>query len=272
MSVSSETADQVVRMSIEGTEVALRITGQGAEKIARIVKKLLKSSMSQENKTKGEIRLSNLIKSGKRLIVENIPDGDLKEFCTFATKYGMLYSIVKDRNDSTGTTDILCRFEDRETAEHIMAKISNRKPKDKEPPEKDKTGTSGNRISVRDALSGETGTGKDQNSFDEHDMSDSEFFDLVVNKEYEKTVPKELVHTANPLQARAEEYPSVRTSDHTAKAQSSTTITSTPSQRVSVRAELLRLERERQMREQIESDLRRKIKRKRKSNEIEIGG
>lgn len=49
MDASSEAAEQIVRMTLEGTEVALRITGAGAKNAAAM---LLAAAASNE-KTKG---------------------------------------------------------------------------------------------------------------------------------------------------------------------------------------------------------------------------
>ena len=42
MSYSGDAAEQVVRMSLEGAEVAARITGQGAKEIALLLYAVLK--------------------------------------------------------------------------------------------------------------------------------------------------------------------------------------------------------------------------------------
>ena len=63
MSYSGDAAEQVVRMSLEGAEVAARITGQGAKEIALLLYAVLKD----QKKTKGKTRLTNMLKSGKEL-------------------------------------------------------------------------------------------------------------------------------------------------------------------------------------------------------------
>ena len=60
---SGEAAEQVVRMSLEGVEVAAKISGEGAKDLALILVAVLK----EEHKTKGKARLSNMIRSGKDL-------------------------------------------------------------------------------------------------------------------------------------------------------------------------------------------------------------
>ena len=67
MNTSGEAADQVVRMTLNGVETALKITGNGAEKIGKLLGKLIVDMSKQTKKTKGQVRLNNMIKSGKKL-------------------------------------------------------------------------------------------------------------------------------------------------------------------------------------------------------------
>ena len=53
MNTSGEAAEQIVRMSLEGFEVAAKITGAGAKNIAVLLYSILK----EEKKTKGKARL-----------------------------------------------------------------------------------------------------------------------------------------------------------------------------------------------------------------------
>ena len=63
MNNGGDAAEQVVRLSLEGFEVAARLSGSAAKNIAL----LLVSVLKQEQKTKGKARLTNMIKSGKEL-------------------------------------------------------------------------------------------------------------------------------------------------------------------------------------------------------------
>ena len=76
MNYGGDAAEQVVRMSLEGVEVAARITGTGAKNIAILLAAVLK----EEQKTKGKARLTNMLKSGKELKVYTIQNQDLKKF------------------------------------------------------------------------------------------------------------------------------------------------------------------------------------------------
>ena len=107
-SFSGEAAEQVVHMSLEGAEIAVRLAGNGAKQLAILLYAILKD----QRKSSGKIRLANLLRSGKELKVFAVRDGDLKTYCTEAKKYGVLYTVLKDRDAKDGLTDIMVRAED----------------------------------------------------------------------------------------------------------------------------------------------------------------
>ena len=76
MNTGGEAAEQIVRMSLEGFEVAAKITGAGAKNIAILLYSILK----EEKKTKGKARLTNMLRSGKELKVFTVKRGDLQKF------------------------------------------------------------------------------------------------------------------------------------------------------------------------------------------------
>ena len=108
MSYQGDAAEQVVRLSLETGEIAVRLAGSGAKQVAVLLYAILKD----QQKTKGKTRLSNLLRSGKELKVFAVKDGDLKKFCQEAKKYGVLYCVLKDRDATDGITDIMVRAED----------------------------------------------------------------------------------------------------------------------------------------------------------------
>lgn len=110
MNNGGDAAEQVVRMSLEGLEVAMRITGSGAKNLAFIIAAALK----EEQKTAGRSRLANMLKSGKELTVFSLPQKDVGKFTKEAKKYGVLYCVVKDKHnkDENTVVDIITRAED----------------------------------------------------------------------------------------------------------------------------------------------------------------
>ena len=116
---SGDAAEQVVRMSMEGAEVALRVAGKGAEKLAVLLYAILKD----QKRTKGKIRLANMLRSGKELRVFAVRDQDLQKFCTEAKKYGVLYTVLKDRDANDGLTDVMVRAEDASKINRIFERF-----------------------------------------------------------------------------------------------------------------------------------------------------
>ncbi len=105
---SGEAAEQVVKISLEGFEVAAKVTGEGAKDIAV----LLYTVMKNKEQTRGKARLSNMLKSGKPLSVFTVKNEDLKKFQEEAKRYGILYSALIDKKSKDGIIDIIVRQED----------------------------------------------------------------------------------------------------------------------------------------------------------------
>lgn len=117
MNSSGDAAEQVVRLSLEGFEVVAKVTGEAAKNIAL----LLISALKNEQQTKGKARLSKMIRSGKELKVFTVQKKDLKEFTKHAKKYGVLYTVLRDKNkDGSSLVDIIARAEDASKIQRIM--------------------------------------------------------------------------------------------------------------------------------------------------------
>ena len=119
MSYSGDAAEQVVRMSLEGAEVAAKITGAGAKQVAVLLYAILR----EQKKTKGKTRLTNMLRSGKELKVFAVKDTDLKQFCEASKKYGVLYCVLKDKNADDGITDVMVRAEDASKINRIFERM-----------------------------------------------------------------------------------------------------------------------------------------------------
>lgn len=118
MNTSGDAAEQIVRMSLDGVEVAAKITGTGAKHLAIALMAIL----NEENKTAGKARLSNMIKSGKELNVFSLPEKDLKRFAAEAKRYGVLYCVVKskEKGDENALVDLIVRMDDAPKINRIV--------------------------------------------------------------------------------------------------------------------------------------------------------
>ena len=120
MSYSGDAAEQVVRMSLETGEVAVKLAGAGAKQLAILLYAILR----EQTKTKGKTRLTNMLRSGKELKVFAVKDSDLQLFCREAKKYGVLYCVLKDRDATDGITDIMVRAEDASKINRIFERFN----------------------------------------------------------------------------------------------------------------------------------------------------
>ena len=76
MNTSGDAAESIIRMSLQGIEVAARISGSGAKNVAVLLCAILK----EQEKVKGKTKLVNMLKSGKELKVFSVKYDDLKKF------------------------------------------------------------------------------------------------------------------------------------------------------------------------------------------------
>lgn len=122
MTSSGDAAEQVVKLSLEGFEVAAKLTGTAAKEVAILLASVLKQEITQQKKTRGKARLTSMIKSGKELKVFSIPQRDLKKFTKHAKKYGVLYCVLRDKNGTSpdAPVDIIARAEDASKIQRIV--------------------------------------------------------------------------------------------------------------------------------------------------------
>jgi len=119
---SGDAAEQIVRISLEGTEVALKLTGSAAKNIAAMIYAVLKNR--DKNKTKGRQRLTAMLKSGKELKVFTVSEEHLKQFATEAKRYGVVYCALRGKEKSAdGMVDIMVRAEDASKINRIVERF-----------------------------------------------------------------------------------------------------------------------------------------------------
>ena len=102
---SGEAAESIVRMSLQGTEVALKITGEAAKNIAALMYAIYRG----RKQTKGKTKLEKMLKSGEPLKIFSVRKDELKFFRKVAKRYGILYALLIDKHnlDSDGMVDIV---------------------------------------------------------------------------------------------------------------------------------------------------------------------
>ncbi len=121
MNTSGEAADQVVRMTLNGVEVLLKVSGKGAAKLAAF----LYAALKDNKKTRGRTRLESMLRSGKPLSVFSVKKDELPLFTQEAKRYGILYCGLKSKLDGDGMYDIMVKAEDSAKLNRIVEKLKH---------------------------------------------------------------------------------------------------------------------------------------------------
>ena len=244
MNAGGETADQVVRMSLQGIEVAaniaLKIGGAATKSLAAT----LYAMLNDKKKVKGAARLNSMLQSGKELKVFAIRHEDLKIFCQEAKRYGVLYSVLKEKNNTDGICDIMVRAEDAPKISRIVDKF-----------ELATVDIKAMRESILSEREGQPLKDVPVMSDEEHDSLIDSL--MASTKQEEKT---ESLFNENPTTARTEKTSDVP-SEHISKRAN---VAEDTSDRPSVRQELKQIKSEREMR--IEKNKQRSKERGQKFN------
>ena len=120
---SADTADQMMKMTLEGIEVAAEVGLKAGGTAAKSLAVTLYAILTDNKKIKGRTNLDNMLKSGKELTVFAIHHSDLEKFCTEAKHYGVLYSVLKEKNNTDGIVDIMVRAEDASKISRMVDKF-----------------------------------------------------------------------------------------------------------------------------------------------------
>lgn len=123
MSTGGESADQVVKMSLEGIQIAANIALKAGGATTKSFAAMLYAILTDKKKSKGKTRLTSLLKSGKELKVFAVRYQDLKRFTLEAKRYGVLYSVLKEKDNTDGICDIMVRAEDAAKISRIVDKF-----------------------------------------------------------------------------------------------------------------------------------------------------
>ena len=96
MNLGNDPADQIVRFTLAGTEVVLRLSGIAAKNFAMFAYAVLKD----QKKTRGKTRLVRMLREGRSFKFYKIPVPMMKEFTRQAKSHGLLYVPIRDKQDT----------------------------------------------------------------------------------------------------------------------------------------------------------------------------
>ena len=120
MSNGSDAADQVVRYTLEGTEVALKLSGLAAKNVVAYLIAVLNDS----KKTRGKTRITRMLREGKPMKIFQLPTDQLKVFAKEAKKYGVLFVAMVYKHNPAPDTDIMVFSRDAAKINRILDRLS----------------------------------------------------------------------------------------------------------------------------------------------------
>lgn len=119
MSTSGETADLVVKESIQITESAVKLAGLGAKNLAALLVALAKDNP----KLSGKTGLKRLIQDGEELTIFSVKQEDLKGFQMESKRYGVLFYPIINKVEKTGTVEIMAKAKDAKQINRIFERM-----------------------------------------------------------------------------------------------------------------------------------------------------
>ena len=119
MSTNGETADMVVRESIQITESAVKLAGLGAKNLAALLMAVAKDNP----KLSGKTGLKRLIQDGEELAIFSVKQEDLRGFQMESKRYGVLFYPIINRVEKTGTVEIMAKAKDARQINRIFERM-----------------------------------------------------------------------------------------------------------------------------------------------------
>lgn len=120
--MSSEAADEVVRIALNGTEVAVRLAGSGVKNLAS----LLYAWSKKERHTYGETSMMKLLESGEKLEVLSMDWDTYKGFRSLA-KDRLVYASFTDWRKEEGKVDVVFSEECAQIMNWILDRVESEK-------------------------------------------------------------------------------------------------------------------------------------------------
>ncbi len=241
MNSSSDAAESIVRMSLQGTEFALRITGSLTKNCIAGLYALSKD----QKKSKGKTTLNKMLKSGKELKIFTIKQEDLKLFGQEAKRYGVLFTALFDKKNPDGKVDIMCRAEDAAKINRIVNRF---------------------KLSSYDEVSIKSEIMKSRDGKEANDKGvETKNLDDLVDDILSKPVQKEENTMSNPELAKTEKSP---LSERSSTSKNKTEVGTNSDKKPSVREEIKNIKEEQKQKAELEkSDFKKDVSNKETKHE-----
>ncbi|MEX1377689.1 MAG: PcfB family protein [Eubacteriales bacterium] len=120
MNHGGEASEQIVRIMLEGTEVALKLTGSATKNVAAALYAIYKDN---KKTGRGRASLTAILKEGRETRVFRMETKDLRKFKKFARKYGIRYAAIKEKDSKDKLCDVIIKAEDIPRVNHVLGKM-----------------------------------------------------------------------------------------------------------------------------------------------------
>lgn len=241
MNTSSDAAETIFKMYLEGTEFLLK-TGGSLTKNCLVG---LYALSKDQKKSRGKTTLSKMLKTGKELKIFTIKKDDLKLFQQEAKRYGVLFTALFDKKNPDGKVDIMCRAEDAAKINRIINRFKL---------------VSYDEVSIKSEIM-KTRDGKEANEKGVETKS----LDDLVDDLMSKPVQKEENTMSNPELAKTVKSPQ---SEHSSTNKNKTEVGTNSDKKPSVREEIKNIKEEQKQKAELEkSDLKKDVSNKETKHE-----
>lgn len=241
MNTSSDAAETIFKMYLEGTEFLLK-TGGSLTKNCLVG---LYALSKDQKKSRGKTTLSKMLRTGKELKIFTIKKDDLKLFQQEAKRYGVLFTALFDKKNPDGKVDIMCRAEDAAKINRIINRFKL---------------VSYDEVSIKSEIM-KTRDGKEANDKGVETKS----LDDLVDDLMSKPVQKEENTMSNPELAKTAKSPQ---SERSSTSKNKTEVGTNSDKKPSVREEIKNIKEEQKQKAELEkSDLKKDVSNKETKHE-----
>ena len=114
-----EAADQMVRMMLSGTEVAVRLSGSALKNLLALT-----MALAHNRKTlSGKVNMGKMLKETRDLRRFPMTPQQYKQFQKLAKKYKLLFSVIRDKDEKGKLLDVILPVTELDRANTIFERI-----------------------------------------------------------------------------------------------------------------------------------------------------
>ena len=114
-----EAADQMVRMMLSGTEVAVRLSGSALKNLLALTMALA----SNRKTLSGKVNMGKMLRETRDLRRFPMTTQQYKQFKKLAKKHKLLYSVIRDKDDRGQLVDVILPVTELDRANAIFERI-----------------------------------------------------------------------------------------------------------------------------------------------------